>query len=88
MHGLILCIVVSFRAFFLLLHAVGLDSGLQAADVKRKPLNLVILLDYSGSMSSSFDRYYYDQFGERKELTQDGEKVFLRHYSRCEPMNI
>ena len=32
------------------MRAVGLDSGLQASDVKRKPLNLVLLLDYSGSM--------------------------------------
>eukprot|EP00887_Chlorella_sp_A99_P004125 scaffold23.g4125.t1 len=33
--------------------AVGLDSGLQAADFKRKPLNLVLLLDASGSMASA-----------------------------------
>ena len=41
--------------------AVGLDSNIKASDFKRKKLNLVIVLDISGSMSSSFDSYYYDQ---------------------------
>lgn len=49
--------------------AVGLDSGLQTADVKRKPLNLVILLDQSGSMGSRFNEYYYDQSGVRQNLS-------------------
>eukprot|EP01023_Acetabularia_acetabulum_P037178 TRINITY_DN351_c1_g1_i5.p1 TRINITY_DN351_c1_g1~~TRINITY_DN351_c1_g1_i5.p1 ORF type:complete len:593 (+),score=81.22 TRINITY_DN351_c1_g1_i5:83-1861(+) len=40
--------------------AVGLDSGLAAASFERKPLNLVILLDISGSMKSEFDQYAYD----------------------------
>eukprot|EP01025_Chloroclados_australasicus_P027865 TRINITY_DN2757_c0_g1_i1.p1 TRINITY_DN2757_c0_g1~~TRINITY_DN2757_c0_g1_i1.p1 ORF type:complete len:673 (+),score=86.73 TRINITY_DN2757_c0_g1_i1:171-2189(+) len=40
--------------------AVGLDSGLATSDFGRKRLNLVILLDISGSMSSRFDRYAYD----------------------------
>ena len=54
--------------------AVGLDSGLQAADFKRKRLNLVVLLDVSGSMGSPFDRYYYDQLtGQQKNLTEAGE---------------
>lgn len=37
--------------------AVGLDSGVQASEFRRKPLNLVILLDVSGSMSSPFNQY-------------------------------
>lgn len=37
---------------------VGLESGI--SDFERKPLNLMIVLDISGSMSSRFDRYYYD----------------------------
>lgn len=49
---------------------VGLDSGIQ--DFKRKKLNLVLLLDVSGSMSSPFNAYYYDQFGKRVELTPEG----------------
>jgi Ca-activated chloride channel family protein len=53
---------------------VGLDSGLQAADFKRKRLNLVVLLDVSGSMGSPFDQYYYDQLtGQQKNLTEEGE---------------
>ncbi len=44
---------------------VGLNSGLNAATFHRKHLNLVLVLDISGSMSSPFDRYYYDRFGRR-----------------------
>jgi Ca-activated chloride channel family protein len=40
--------------------SVGLNSNIKAADFERKKLNLVIVLDVSGSMSSSFDEYYYD----------------------------
>tara|TARA_Y100000310_G_scaffold151291_1_gene150887 strand:+ start:24379 stop:26115 length:1737 start_codon:yes stop_codon:yes gene_type:complete len=47
--------------------AVGLNSGIKESDFERKKLNLVVVLDISGSMSSSFDRYYYDQFGNRIE---------------------
>lgn len=51
--------------------AVGLDSGLIAEDVQRKPLNLVLLLDYSGSMSSPFNTYYYDMYGNVQNLTAE-----------------
>lgn len=47
--------------------SVGLNSGI--TDFQRKKLNLVVVLDYSGSMSSPFDKYYYDRFGNRVELT-------------------
>ena len=40
--------------------SVGLNSGLKASDFQRKDLNLVIVLDVSGSMSSPFDLYHYD----------------------------
>lgn len=43
--------------------AVGLNSGLKEADFQRKKLNLVVVLDMSGSMSSAFNQYYYDQQG-------------------------
>ncbi len=60
------------------LPAVGLDSGIKVADFKRKRLNLIILLDVSGSMSSPFDLYYYDQFtGARKKLNETGERARL-----------
>ncbi|PSQ15231.1 hypothetical protein BRD00_14710 [Halobacteriales archaeon QS_8_69_26] len=47
---------------------VGLDSGLDAAEFERKKLNLVVVLDVSGSMSASFDEYYYDRYGNKQEI--------------------
>lgn len=43
--------------------SVGLNSGMKESDFSRKKLNLVVVLDISGSMGSSFDEYYYDSFG-------------------------
>ena len=40
--------------------SVGLNSGLKESDFARKKLNLMVVLDISGSMSSGFDQYYYD----------------------------
>ncbi|PSP74892.1 hypothetical protein BRC81_17095 [Halobacteriales archaeon QS_1_68_20] len=45
---------------------VGLDSGLSQSEFERPPLNLVVVLDVSGSMSASFDDYYYDRFGNKQ----------------------
>lgn len=39
---------------------VGLNSGLSAAEFEREKLNLVIVLDRSGSMGSGFEEYHYD----------------------------
>lgn len=47
--------------------SVGLNSGISEADFARKKLNLVVVLDKSGSMSSAFNKYYYDQSGNRKD---------------------
>lgn len=44
---------------------VGLNSGIKASDFKRKPLNLMVVLDISGSMSSPFNQYYYDSYGNK-----------------------
>jgi Ca-activated chloride channel homolog len=49
--------------------SVGLNSGLKEDEFARKKLNLVIVLDISGSMSSPFDEYYYDQAGHKKNLS-------------------
>jgi Ca-activated chloride channel family protein len=56
---------------------VGLNSGIATADFDRKKLNLVVVLDISGSMSASFDQYYYDRFGNRREVEEptDREKI-------------
>jgi Ca-activated chloride channel homolog len=48
--------------------SVGLNSGIKESDFKRKKLNLVVVLDISGSMGSSFNKYYYDQFGRKTEI--------------------
>jgi len=47
--------------------SVGLNSGINAKDFKRKKLNLVVVLDISGSMGASFDSYYYDTNGNKIE---------------------
>ena len=39
---------------------VGLNSNIKESDFQRKKLNLVVVLDISGSMSSGFSSYYYD----------------------------
>ncbi len=45
--------------------SAGLNSGLKESDFKRKNLNLVIVLDSSGSMGENFNQYYYDRFGKQ-----------------------
>jgi len=51
--------------------SVGLNSGMKESDFERKKLNLVIVLDISGSMSHPFYSYYYDQFGDVVELSEE-----------------
>jgi Ca-activated chloride channel family protein len=41
--------------------SVGLASNIKADDFTRKKLNIVVVLDISGSMSAPFNRYYYDK---------------------------
>jgi Ca-activated chloride channel homolog len=48
---------------------IGLNSGLTEESFQRKKLNLVVVLDISGSMGASFDRYYYD--GPKDEEEND-----------------
>ncbi len=40
--------------------SVGLNSGLHEEHFQRKKLNIVVVLDISGSMGSSFKSYHYD----------------------------
>jgi len=49
--------------------SVGLNSGMKERDFARKKLNLVIVMDVSGSMGHPFDSYYYDQFGKEVKLS-------------------
>ena len=55
--------------------AVGLDSNIKEEDFKRKHLNLVIVLDISGSMSSSLDDYYYDANRRRESPSLHRSKL-------------
>ena len=56
--------------------SVGLNSGVEQKDFSRPKLNLVIVIDISGSMSSPFDRYYYDKHN-KKTNRKNGEKELL-----------
>ena len=40
---------------------VGLNSNLNEDTYKRHPMKLLICIDKSGSMSSSFTQYHYDK---------------------------
>lgn len=52
--------------------SVGLNSNIRKEDFIRKKLNLVVVLDISGSMSSSFSSYYYD--GKKKVTSEETER--------------
>ncbi|MBI5061504.1 MAG: VWA domain-containing protein [Candidatus Aenigmarchaeota archaeon] len=54
--------------------SVGLNSNLKESDFKRKKLNLVVVLDVSGSMSSPFYQYYYDQFRTGNVNTSEADR--------------
>jgi len=54
--------------------SVGLNSGIDTKKFKRKKLNLVVVLDISGSMGSSFDTYYYDKNGNKIENKEQEKK--------------
>ncbi len=50
---------------------LGLNSGLTEASFSRKPLNLVMVVDISGSMGGGLDNYYYD--GSTKKPIEEAE---------------
>ena len=54
--------------------SVGLNSGIDEKDFKRKKLNLVVVLDISGSMGASFNSYYYDKSGNKVENKEKESK--------------
>ena len=58
--------------------SVGLNSGIRESDFERKKLNLVVVLDISGSMQSAFNRYYYDQLGNQFERPDAQEDDFAK----------
>ncbi len=54
--------------------SVGLNSGIKEADFERKKMNLVLVLDISGSMKSPFNKYYYDNPGGNNDLEEEEER--------------
>ena len=55
---------------------VGLDSNLTTEVIKKRPpLNLVIVLDVSGSMSSPFSHYYYDHSIPNKSEEEENKNL-------------
>jgi len=54
--------------------SVGLNSGIDEKDFKRKKLNLVVVLDISGSMSGNFDAYFYDKSGNKVKNSDEKSK--------------
>lgn len=64
--------------------SVGLDSTLSVAEFDRPRLDLVAVLDVSGSMDSPFDEYYYDDQGRERKAETDGEtKLSAATQSLC-----
>ncbi len=60
--------------------SVGLNSDLKVENFKRRKLNLVVVLDISGSMGSRFDKYYYD--GDiKKEAESKKSKMQIANQS-------
>ena len=53
---------------------VGLNSNIKQSDFKRKKLNLVVVLDISGSMDSGLNSYYYDQFTGKEKKEQENNE--------------
>ena len=63
--------------------SVGLNSNLKESDFARKKLNLVVVLDISGSMNQAFTKYYYDN--ERNETENDNRtKMEIATETICE----
>ncbi len=67
--------------------SVGLNSGIKESDFARKKLNLVVVLDVSGSMGSAFNQYYYDQFGNKINIEEEEEEEGDYQKSKMEIAN-
>lgn len=52
---------------------VGLNSNIKQSDFQRKKLNIVIMLDISGSMSSGLKNYYYDYYASNNNQEKDNK---------------
>jgi Ca-activated chloride channel family protein len=66
---------ISYRNEYYL--TVGLNSNIKESDFQRKKLNLVVVLDVSGSMNIMFSSYYYDRFSndnKKDTMKSDDDK--------------
>lgn len=66
---------------------VGLNSTLTEADLERKPLNLVAVVDVSGSMLSPFDQYYYDEHGRQREVEPESTMAATKMAAACDALS-
>lgn len=60
---------------------VGLNSNIKESDFSRKKLNLIVVMDISGSMGSAFDSYYYDGDKARKSNEERKSKMEIANES-------
>ena len=60
---------------------VGLNSNIKESDFSRKKLNLVVVMDISGSMSSTFNSYYYDGKDKQKSEKEYKSKMKIANES-------
>lgn len=68
---------------------VGLNSNIKGSDFVRPKLNLVVVLDISGSMGSPLDSYYYDgnymsgaienEYKDKMEVANNSVNILLDH---------
>jgi Ca-activated chloride channel family protein len=58
--------------------SVGLNSGIKKSDFERKKLNVVVVLDISGSMSSGFTNYYYDNMNSGNNTSNQEYKTKIQ----------
>ena len=61
--------------------SVGLQSGMKKSEFNRRPLDLVVVMDISGSMRSPFNKYYYDKGEKNKGGETDKSKMRIAQES-------
>jgi Ca-activated chloride channel family protein len=64
--------------------SVGLNSNIPASEFQRKKLNLVIVLDTSGSMGEYYNQYYYDNQGNQVDAYPGSDSARLNKISSAE----
>ena len=68
---------------------VGQNSNIKETDFQRKKLNLVIVLDISGSMFSIFSSYYYDGLlNDKKNISKSDDDNKTKMEISKESLNI